>query len=132
MNLAAIALVVGIVIGAGPAVKLTADHYKAKAVAAELAAAEAYQARTVELNQVSADLERAKHEKQVVYRTITKRVQTYIDRPIYLRDAYDDDGVRDVNATFADATDPGQPGARVPGADSTGRKDRRNRPAEND
>lgn len=120
MNLPAIALAAGLVIGAGAATKLTADHYTAKAAAAELAAADAYQARTVELNQVSADLERAKHEKQVVYRTITKRVETYIDRPIYLRDAIDDDGLRDINAALAGAN-PSEPAPAVPAADAAGR-----------
>jgi hypothetical protein len=125
MNLTAIALLVGIVIGAAPAVKLTADHYKAKAAAAELAAAEAYQSRTVELNQVSADLERAKHEKQVVYRTITKRVNTYIDRPIYLRDCADDDGLRDEDAALTRTANPRKPAAVVPGPDADGGQDRR-------
>jgi hypothetical protein len=127
-----IAALVGLSLGASGTYKIVANHYRAEAAAQKEADAKAYQARAVELNDVSAELERVKSEKKVIYRTVTKRVETYIDRPIYLRDAYDDDGVRDVNATFADAADPGQPGARVPGTDATGRKDRRNRPAEND
>lgn len=125
MNPLAIALVVGIAIGAGPAVKLTADHYKAKAAAAELAAADAYQARTVELNQVSADLEKARNDRKTVYRTITQRVQTYIDRPIYLRDCADDDGLRDEDAALTRTANPRKPAAALPGPDADGREDRR-------
>lgn len=124
MNPLAIALAVGLAIGAATATKLTADHYDAKAAKAQQAAAEAYQARTVELNQVSADLERAKHEKQIVYRTITKRVETYIYRPIYLRDAIDDDGLRDINAALAGAN-PAEPAPAMPAAAASGGQDRR-------
>lgn len=131
-SLAAIGAAVAFCLGAGSAYQLTANHYEAAAAEERQAAAEAYQQRTEDYNQASAELERAKNEKQIVYRTITKRVETYIDRPIYLRDAYDDDGVRDVNATFAESADPSQPDARVPAADTTGRQDRRPRPAEND
>lgn len=131
-TLAAIGAAVAFCLGAGSAYQLTAKHYEAAAAKERQAAAEAYQQRTEDYHQASAELERAKNEKQIVYRTITKRVEAYIDRPVYQRDAYDDDGVRDVNATFAESADPGQLGAGVPTADAAGRQDRRARPAEND
>lgn len=120
-TLAAIGAALAFTAGAAVSYQFTSDHYKAAAAEQERAAAEAYQQRTDEYHQASAELERAKNEKQIVYRTITKRVETYIDRPVYQRDAYDDDGVRDVNATFAESADPGEPGARVPAADAAGR-----------
>lgn len=126
------AALVGLALGAGGASKVVANHYRAEAAAQKEADAAAYQARTVELSDVSAELERVKSEKKVIYRTIAKRIETYIDRPIYLRDAYDDDGVRDVNATFADAADTGEPGTGVPGANPAGGQDGRDRAAEND
>lgn len=125
VNVTAICAAVAFLMGAGAAYSITADHYDAKAAKAQAEAAEAYQARTVELNAVSADLERVKSEKQIVYRTITKRVETYIDRPIYLRDAVDDDGLRDINAALAGRADPGEPAPAVPAADAAGGQDRR-------
>lgn len=120
MNPLAIVAAIAFAVGAGTAYTLTSDHYDAKAAKAQQQAADAYQARTVELNAVSADLERAKHEKQVVYRTITKRVETYIGDPLYQRECIDDRGLRDINAALA-GTDPGQPAAAVPATDAAGR-----------
>ena len=91
--------------GATAAYKITSDHYKAAALD-----------QAQQINAVSAELERARHEKQVVYRTITKRVQTYIDRPVYQRDCIDSDGLRDINAALAGRADPGQPDAAMPAA----------------
>lgn len=125
MNPLAIVLAVGIAIGAGSAWKITADHYQSAQAKSERAAAEAYQARTLELNQVAADLERARREQKIVYRTITKRVETYIDRPIYLRDAVDDDGLRDEDAALTRTANPRKPAAVVPGPDANGGQDRR-------
>lgn len=121
LSIFGIVAAVAFTIGAGIGSKLTSDHDKALQLTQERAAAAAYQARTVELNQVSADLERAKSEKQIVYRTITKRVETYIDRPIYLRDAVDDDGLRDINAALAGATSASEPAAAMPATPATRR-----------
>lgn len=113
--------VVAFTAGAGITYRLTSDRYDAKAAAQMQADAEAYQSRTVELNQLSADLERAKSEKQIVYRTITKRVETYIDRPIYVRDAVDDDGLRDINAALAGAASTSEPTPAMPATPAAGR-----------
>ena len=116
-----IAGLVGLSVGASGTYKAVADHYRAEAAAQKDVDAKAYQARTVQLNDVSADLERAKSEKQIVYRTITKRVETYIDRPIYVRDAIDDDGLRDINAALAGRASSGEPAPAVPAAGAAGR-----------
>jgi hypothetical protein len=124
IGVGAIAAALAFAIGTGAGVKLSADHYAAKEAKKLKDASDAYEARTEELNAVSAELERAKSEKQVIYRTITKRVQTYIDRPVYLHDCVDDDGLRDINAALAGA-DPGKPAAAVPATDAARRKDGR-------
>jgi hypothetical protein len=116
-----IAALVGMAVGAGGAGKVVADHYRAEAAQQKEADAKAYQARTLQLNDVSAELERAKSEKQIVYRTITKRVETYIDRPVYQRECLDDDGLRDANAALAGRASSGEPAPAVPAAGAAGR-----------
>lgn len=124
MNPIAIALAVGILAGAGPAVKLTADHYKAKAAAEELAAAEAYQARTVELNAIAAQLEQARHDRKTVYRTITRDVEKVVTRDVYRNECLDADGLRIVNDALAGART-GQPDADMPATPAAGGQDGR-------
>lgn len=111
--------------GAGALVghKMTASSWREDMAEAERAAHAAYAARTQELNDTAAALEKAKNEKKIVYRTITKRVEAYIDRPVYQLECLDDDGLRDVNAAFAGHADPGQPAAAMPGADASGGQD---------
>lgn len=96
--------------------KLTSDHYQAAAARSQQEAAEAYQARTVELNQVSAELERARHDRKVVYRTITRNVETYINDPLYQRECIDERGLRDINAALAGRASAGEPAAAMPAA----------------
>jgi hypothetical protein len=116
-----IAGLVGLSVGVSGTYKVVADHYRAEAAAQKDADAKAYQVRTLELNDVSAELERAKSEKQIVYRTITKRVETYIDRPVYQRECLDDDGLRDANAALAGRASASQSDAAVPAAGAAGR-----------
>lgn len=96
--------------GATAAYKLTSDHYKAAALD-----------QAQQMNVISADLERARHEKQVVYRTITRRVEKVVERDVYRNVCLDDDGVRLVNSALAGRADPGQPAAAVPAAGAAGR-----------
>jgi hypothetical protein len=116
-----IAGLVGLSLGVSGTYKVVADHYRAEAAAQKEADAKAYQVRTLELNDVSAELERAKSEKQIVYRTITKRVETYIDRPVYQRECLDDDGLRDANVALAGRASSGEPAPAVPAAGAAGR-----------
>ncbi len=103
--------------GATAAYKLTADHYQAAAARSQQEAAEAFQARTVELNQVSAELERARHDRKVVYRTITQQVEKVVARDVYRNTCLDVDGVSIINAALAGKpVDPGQLDATVPAA----------------
>ena len=57
--------------------------------------------------------ERAK--KKVVYKTITQSVDKYIDRPVYLANCFDADGLRDATAAINGKIASGQqPDATVP------------------
>jgi hypothetical protein len=96
--------------GAAISYQLTSDHYKAAALD-----------QAEQMNVVSAELERARHEKQVVYRTITRRVEKVVERDVYRNVCLDDDGVRLVNSALAGRADPGQPAAAVPATGAAGR-----------
>lgn len=125
LTLGAMAAAITFALGAGTGYKLTADHYQAVAAREQQEAAEAYQARTVELNQLSAELERARHDRKVVYRTITRNVETYINDPLYQRDCVDERGLRDINAALAGRASAGQPADAVPAAGAAAGNDRR-------
>ncbi len=125
-------LVLSFAVGAGSSYLVISDHYSAAAAKKVGEAAAAYASRTQDLNDKSAELEGVKSGQRIVNKVIEKRVETYIDRPVYIRECLDDSGVRDFNATIAGSADPGQPGAGVPAADAAGGKDRRPRPAQAD
>jgi predicted phage-related endonuclease len=116
-----IAAGIGLAAGAGAACKLTADHYIATAAKEQKDAAEAYQAKTAELNQVSAELEQARNDRKIVYRTITKQVEKIVDRDVYRNTCLDDDGVHAINAALAGRAGTGEPTAAVPAAGAAGR-----------
>lgn len=132
LPLAAGALALAFAVGAGSSYLVITDHYSAAAAKKIGEAAAAYEARTQDLNDKSAELEGIRNGQRIVNKVIEKRVETYIDRPIYIRECLDDSGVRDFNATIAQSADPGKPGPGVPAADAAGGKDRRPRPAETD
>ena len=80
---------------------VVSGHYELKEAAdlakAQQAAAVQYQSITQKYNDVSAQLETAKAQKQIVYQTITREIPTIIDRPVYLQQCMDSDGVKLVN-----------------------------------
>ena len=116
-----VAALVGLAAGASGTYKVVADHYRAEAAAQKEADARAYQAKTIEFNQVSAELEQVRNDRKIVYRTITRNVQTYIDRPVYQRECLDDDGLRDANAALAGRVGTGQPPTAVSATGAAGR-----------
>jgi hypothetical protein len=120
-----VAALVGMAIGAGGAGKVVANHYRAEAAEQKEADAKAYQARTVELNQVSAELERARHDRKVVYRTITQRVENVVTRDVYRNVCLDADGVLLVNSALTGRASPGEPAAAMPAAGTATGNDRR-------
>lgn len=68
--------------------------------------------------------ERLRNEKRPVYQDIDRSITKYVDRPVYLRDCIDSDGLRDINDALAGRRQPesaGQPAATVPAAGAAGR-----------
>jgi hypothetical protein len=53
------------------------------------------------LTAASADLEKARNEKQIVYRDITKTVTKLVQRDVYRNVCLDPDGLRVINAAFS-------------------------------
>lgn len=53
------------------------------------------------MNDIAAQLETAKNERQIVTKTITKRVIELVDRPVYRNVCLDDDGLQLINAALA-------------------------------
>lgn len=64
-------------------------------------------------------LEKARGEKRIVYRTITQSIDKYIDRPVYRNVCLDADGLRDANAALSGATLPAKPADSVPATPPT-------------
>lgn len=119
------AALVGVAAGAGSTYKVVANHYRAEAVAQKEADAEAYQARTVELNAIAAQLEQARHDRKTVYRTITQQVEKVVTRDVYRNVCIDGDGLRAINAALAGRADPSQPADAMPAAGAAAGNDRR-------
>jgi hypothetical protein len=109
------------------AVQVQWDSAKAEQIAEAQKEVNAVQAR---LTQASADLEKARNEKEIVYRNITRTVTKLVDRPVYRNVCLDDDGLRNINAALAGtaadpAADPGKSASAVPAADAAGGNDGR-------
>ncbi len=68
--------------------------------------------------------ERMRNEKRPVYQDIDRSITKYVDRPVYVRDCIDSDGLRDINAALAGRRQPegaGQPAAAMPATGAAGR-----------
>ena len=120
-----IAAGIGLAAGAGAAYKITSDHYDAAAARAQQEAAAAYQARTVELNAIAAQLEQSRHERKIVYRSIARDVEKVVTRDVYRNVCLDADGVRIVNDALAGRTGTGQPADAMPATGTAAGNDRR-------
>ena len=57
----------------------------------------------------------AKTETEIRYVTVTREVEKLVERPVYLQQCLDDDGLRALNAQIAGADAPG-PGPALPEA----------------
>lgn len=57
-------------------------------------------------NQAAEKKEKGDAKAKIVYRTITQKVDRYIDRPVYRNICLDDDGLRDANAALVGALTP--------------------------
>jgi hypothetical protein len=98
--------------------RLNAKHDADKLAAAK-AAKEAYDAKAKQYNEASAALEAARNEREIVYRTIEKRVEKVVERPVYRNACLDSDGLRAINDALAGrASDPAESAPAVPAADA--------------
>jgi hypothetical protein len=121
--IAAAALTAG---GAYVAQRMTAASYQADIIKEQAAKAAAIKAAAEQANQHAEELEKARAKREIIYRTITKRVDRIVDRPVYINDCLDDDGLRIANDALAgSATTAGEPDAAVSGTDADGWEDRR-------
>jgi len=123
---AAAAFAAGVWIGHG----MTAASYRKDIIAEQAAkieavkqAADAVQAAAVAANQHAEELEKARAQREIVYRTITQQVDKIVDRPVYRNVCLDDSGLRVINDALRGEASPdtGKPDAAVPGADAAGR-----------
>lgn len=64
----------------------------------------------------STGFEEKRNANEVRYRTVTVTVEKIIDRPVYINQCIDDDGLRILNDQILRRTDPGQPGIKMPGS----------------
>lgn len=104
---------------AGAYFKITGDAHKAGYKEAQMECVAAAKAqREAEAKQAATavtKLEANRAEIQIKYRTITKTVDRYIDRPIYRNVCLDPDGLRDANAALGGPGTPaGKPDKPVP------------------
>ena len=73
-------------------------------------AAKVEQAKREEVVDTSSrSFEKAKKEVEIRYVTKTKEVLKYIDRPVYMQQCIDDDGLRALNSEIRAAKDTGKP-----------------------
>lgn len=62
----------------------------------------------------STGFEEKRTANEVRYRTVTVTVEKVVDRPVYINQCIDDDGLRILNDQILRRTDPGQPGIKMP------------------
>lgn len=62
----------------------------------------------------STGFEAKRNTNEVRYRTVTVTVEKIVDRPVYLNQCMDDDGLRVINDQIQRRSDPGQPGIEMP------------------
>ena len=124
--LLAVSVVMAFATGGWIGHRLTAASYQADVIAEQQAHAAAVQAAAEQANRHAEELEKARAQREIVYRTITKEVDRIVDRPVYLNVCLDDDGLRVINeALTGTPAAAGEPDAAMPDADAAGRQDRR-------
>ena len=62
----------------------------------------------------STGFEAKRTANEVRYRTVTVTLEKVVERPVYLNQCFDDDGLRILNDQILRRTDPGQPGLKMP------------------
>lgn len=110
--------------------KVTNNSWKAGMLDAEIKHASALKEANDRNNELARALEASRANIRTVFKTIEKRVEKVVDRPVFLRECFDDDGLRLANeALTGQASDPGEPDRPVSGPVPLGRSDGRGDPA---
>ena len=79
------------------------------------------------------DLEIAKNTKRVEYEKTVKYITKIVERPVYLRECIDDDGLRTINETIAGGPLPAsEPSSAMPKGNPAGGEDGQSALAKND
>ena len=110
---AAIALIAAALSGLG-AWNVQAWRYAAKDAERIEAQAELARNDRKAAQVASEGFEDDKAKTEIRYRTITREVEKIVDRPVYLRDCFDDRGLQLVRSAIGAAGDPGQPQGTLP------------------
>lgn len=80
--------------------KMSSNSWKADLLAAEQEHAQQMKAEIDRTNGIAAELETEKGKSRVVYKTITKRVEKVVERPVYRAECIDDDGLSLINSAL--------------------------------
>lgn len=106
----------------GIAWKIYSAGQTAKQVEWGKAAAQQTRKETAQSTHAATQLEAKNAESKVVYRTLTRTVDKYIDRPVYRAECFDADGLRDANAALSgQAAAPPKPDYSLSQPDPAGR-----------
>ena len=65
-------------------------------------------------HEASATFEDKRTTNETRYRTVTVTLEKVVERPVYLQQCVDPDGLQQLNAQISRAADPGEPGIRLP------------------
>ena len=65
-------------------------------------------------NTASGTFEEKRTANETRYRTVTVTLEKVVERPVYLNQCIDDDGLRSLNQQIARSADPSQPGLKLP------------------
>ena len=106
--------------------RLASTSYQSDIIKQQQLVADQIEAAAKKSNVQAEELEKARADREIIYRTITKTVDRIVDRPVYRSDCIDDDGLRIANEALTGApAAAGKPDAAVPKADTAGRQDGR-------
>lgn len=115
MKTAAIALAAGIALGGSGAWWLRGLQAKAATVDQTRAQAQVDVRQAERTSEVVQQHAQVKTETEIRYVTVTKEIEKLVDRPVYLQQCLDDDGLRVLNAQIL-GTDSAGAGSALSGA----------------
>lgn len=117
----------------GIAWKIYSAGQTAKQVEWDRASTQQAKKETVQSTTAATQLEADNAQAKIVYKTITRKVDKYIDRPVYRAECFDIDGLRDANSALSgQAADPPKPDYSLSQPDAAGRRQGRLGPPQGD